>query len=92
MGLDVGPQLPGSKAYLPPDGCKALIVSGGLELGAEFGVAINASSPNTLTAEAKIAPYGDIGSVACEDFSVTAIPLEFQTPLYQIVEKQSMII
>ena len=92
VGFDIGPKLPGSEVYLPPEGCKALIASAGIELGAEFGVAINVGSPNTLTAESKITPYGDIGSVACEKFSVTAIPLEFQTPIYQLAEKQSMII
>ncbi|WP_162176525.1 hypothetical protein [Synechococcus sp. KORDI-100] len=90
LGVEVGPKLPGSESYLPEDGCKASIVAGGLELTTPLTVGLYTDKQNTLTLESKISPYGDIGALACGDYSVTAIPLAFSEPIVQLLPKQTI--
>ena len=65
-------------------------MAGGLELTTPLTVGIYTDKQDTLTLESKIAPYGDIGSLACGDFSVTAIPLEFSEPIVQMLPPQTI--
>ena len=87
IGIEAGPELPGSKVYLPKDGCKASVVAGGLELTTPLTVSVYTDKQNTLSIESKIGPYGDIGAIACGDFSLTAIPLNFSEPIVQMIPK-----
>ena len=90
IGIEAGPELPGSRVYLPKDGCKASVVAGGLELTSPLTVGVYTDKQNVFKIESKLAPYGDIGALACGDFSVTAIPLEFSEPIVTVLPAQDI--